>query len=314
MGSEPLGLAFCRDAIKELADGGAFGIEDFTMGEVPAGEIVNNASSSSLFSSNKILPVKVPGDYKFTPEDGQTFLSFSARKGGESTIVVFWEDASPQTKFVAYLRERNLAVNCPVPDKSELPKWLVGVFASKNMTLTGLCAELILERAGDNLNALLGEAEKLSIYPGPGKNISPGEIKELIPLSPSSVIFELGEPVGEKKLSASVPVALDLLETGGAIPVVGSVAAHMKRLHALKLYFLEAERTGVMNPDAATDLDMNAFYVKKLKLQIGRWTPSELKEALNKIELAHKKIVTNPTPPDLVVEELLCDLAIPKSQ
>jgi DNA polymerase III delta subunit len=256
------------------------------------------------------LIVKVPDAYRFSTEDSENFGTWLARADGDTTIVILWEKADERIKLVKYLSENDAIVDCPVPDKKNLPDWLIKVFKLKGLDIKVNIANLILERAGDNLLTLLAEAEKLSLYPGPGKPISEKEIRELVSLGPVSVIFELNEPVGERALYNTIPVFLDLWEFNTPISLISALETHLMRLYSLKLYYVEAQASGKINPNAALDFGYHPFYLQKLKAQISRWTLDELKDALVKLENTHKMFVTTKVPQDIIFEELLIDLGL----
>jgi DNA polymerase-3 subunit delta len=315
-GGDPLARELCHEAAKGLLDeeARAFNFRPFRLEKDMSGEILDTASSRGLFSSFKVVIVKVPDSYKMTADDSENFLLLVGEKNSDSLTVMFWENPDERTKFMKAVKKEAAYVDCPMPDKRGMPAWLIHVFKSQGLTLSPPMANLILERAGDNPGTLVAEAEKLAIFPGPGKALTAKEIKEYVSLGPASLIYELGEPLGERNIGKLVPILLDLLESGEPAPLLTSVGSHLRRLYELKLFYIESQLNGERNPDAATALGHHPFYAKKLSEQASRWTFDELVEALDKAERTHRLLVTSPIPRDVCLENFLFDIVLTAGQ
>lgn len=315
-GSEPLGQRACLEAARGLLgeDVQSFSFFTFHLGEESSEDILNAAASGSLFSSAKVLNVRIPESYKMTAGDSENFLSLLTDKNSENLTLLFWEKPDERTKFMKGVKELKTAVDCPIPDKKGMPAWLIQVFKGLGITLSGPMANLILERAGDNPGTLLAEAEKLAIYPGPGKALTAKQIKEYVSLGPVSVIYELADPLGDRNIARAAPILLDLLESCDNFALLRSVGNHLRRLYELKIFLMESQLNGDYNPDVAGAMKLHPFVAQKYKTQAGRWTLDELITALDKTEKTQKLFVTSPVPPRICLEEFIFDITLTASQ
>jgi DNA polymerase-3 subunit delta len=270
--------------------------------------IVSEASSSSFFPSPRVVVVKVPEFYTFTAEDSETFSAWVKDPAGDGTIVVLYEKPDERTKFMKAVKAAKAVVDCPMPDKKGMPAWLTKVFKRQGMNITGDGVRLMLERAGENPHVLIKEVDKLSLYPGPGKMITCEVITEFVSMAPTAIIYELGEPIGEKNLAKALPILLDLLESSEPIALLSSIGTHLRRLFSLKLHLLELEQKGLPQDNAAATLGMHFFYFGKMKQQSRGWSLEELQLALVKVEDTHRLLVTTSLPAPIVLEELVVAL------
>jgi DNA polymerase-3 subunit delta len=309
-GNDPFHIEDCVQAAREILDETAlaFNFHSFRLGEDPSPMIVSEASSSSFFPSPRVVVVKVPEFYSFSAEDSETFTAWIKNPAQDSTIILLYEKPDERTKFMKAVKESKGVVECLMPEKKGLPTWLTLAFQKQGMKINSEAVRVMLDRAGDNPYVLIKEIEKLSLYPGPLAPITTKVILELVSLAPTAIIYELGEPVGEKNLQKAIPILMDLLESTEPFALIYSLGTHLKRLFSIKLKLLEFEEQGKPQSDVARALGLHPFYYEKLRDQARRWSLEELQVALERIENASRVIVTTSIPTAIVLEELVVAL------
>ncbi|MDR2351907.1 MAG: DNA polymerase III subunit delta [Deltaproteobacteria bacterium] len=316
-GGDPLALNLCRETTKEVLspESQDFNYFSFQLDESDVTEIYNCAYSSSFFSTGRIIVVNVPSFCTVTSEMYTTFEKYIKNPPDDTVIVFFQEQPNERLKFIKSLKDLNMIVECPAPDKKSLPAWLVSAFKSKGLVLNPVNAKLLLERAGgDNLNVLLGEAEKLSIYPGPGKPITPKIIKDFIRLGQSSVLYELADPLGERNVSLAISVLLDLLESNEVLSIISSLLTYFRRLLSVKFYYEDPKKRDLPFSQVAGELGLHVYYLTKIKKHSELWKKSELYEILKMIEIAYQDVMTSRVPQATIIQDLVINIGTYKQQ
>lgn len=304
----------CLQAAREAVDEDSFDF-NFSSFQFPAKdddfeEIMNAASTSSLFPSVKIVLIKAMGLSKAPAKASEALADWIAKPLTDATIVLQMESPDERQKLHKAAKAAERLVLCPLPEKRQLHAWVRAVFKSYSLNIDESLARQIIARAGDDPEVLVGEAEKLSLYPGPGQPLTPELIKELIALGPSSEIYEVSEPLAGGDLAKALPTLLSLLSENDPRPVLSALGTYYRRLLKVKVYF-EAARTHPRNLGAAAaELGLNPFYLEKLKARSATFTLEELREALEKMERAYRAFVTTSVPPQITLEELAVSLGL----
>jgi DNA polymerase-3 subunit delta len=315
-GPEPLGLEGCLAAAMEALDESqrAFNLHVFRLGDDMIDDAIRAASTSSFFSSSaKIVVVKNPDGLKRVGSTvTDALLSWAKEPRPDATIVLFQEKPDMRTRYVDAAKKMGTLVDCAAPSKKEMLPWINKAFKSRGLKVAPDAARLMLDRAGDSLSLLMNAAEKLSVWPGPSRPVSVVDVREQVPLVPSSVLYELGEPVGERRPQGAVPVLLDLIEGGQAFAVVSALSGHMRKLLAIKAAVASAGAEGRPVDTMCAELGIKTgFYLDKMKAQAARWTLRELRAAVSKAEQAYRRLVTTSVPPEIILEELAVGLSLP---
>jgi DNA polymerase III delta subunit len=313
-GAEPLEVAGCVGAAREALAAAApeMTLQSFSLDEAEADAVLDAAGTSALFSTFRIILARAPAGRKVAEGGLAPFVDWIKGPPRPSVIVLLHPKAAAGTRLVKAAAAAGMLVDCPAPEQHQLPGWVAGLFRARGLTLTQEGHRVLMERAaGESLEFFVSEAEKLSIWPGPGVPLTPNHIRELIPLSPASLIYEVSEPLGEGNLAAAYPVLLDILAQSSPFGLVTVLARHFLRLAALKTLLDEAALAGPPAADAAAaaKLSVKPGYIPRLKSQLAGWTQAGLTQALAAIEEARRKFVTSSLSPETVTEELAAKIA-----
>ncbi|MDR3154690.1 MAG: hypothetical protein LBW85_10590 [Deltaproteobacteria bacterium] len=315
-GGEPLGMAACLKAASEVIRGEAraFNLHTYWLGESSAAEAVGAASGSSLFSSSpRIVIIKIPPVFKSGYSELSDSLAAWLKKPPRLvTVAIFQDKPDLRLRYCETARKAGTLVDCPPPDRMSLVPWIHKVFQSKGLRASEEAARVLADRAGgDSLQAIVNQVEKLSIWPGPGRQIGPAVIREQVPLSPAGVLYELGEPVGERRPQGAVPTLLNLLDSADAFPVLAAFSTHIRKLYAAKVTSAAAPLEGKAPDAAALEFGMKGYGLSRIRAQASRWSLAELRAAVSKTEEAYRKLMTTSISPDIILEELCLGLSLP---
>jgi DNA polymerase-3 subunit delta len=313
-GFEPLEMEACVKATIEALppEVREFNFQSFRLGEDKASDVLDMARASSFFPEPRLLLVRVPPRVKGKLMDTDLLLTWVKNPNTSSTIVLVQAKPLENTKLFKEAKKAGLVVDCRAPSRMELPGWVSRLFTSKGMRITQEGAKVLIERTGEDLEAMVTEAEKLSIYPGPGSPVNPKVIRDMVPLNPSGAAYELSEPMAMGDPGKAARVTLDLLVHNNHFALIAVMETHFLRLLEVVAHLAEAEEEGTQLPsEALADrLGVKPGFVGFLRSQAAKWPLGKIKEALFALEDARRSFVTTSTPPEITLEGLVMTLSL----
>jgi len=273
-------------------------------GETPLAEFLAETRVGSLWGSGQLLVLRraeaVPaGDLRAVTE-------YLARPAPRTWVVLLAEG----------LKSRDLAKN-PVWSllvgeeatlgffrlkEEELYRWLAREAQALGKNLTLAAAQRLVEIVGVNLWELMQELEKLALFAGEEKTLTPVLVSQLASHSRSYSIFALvealGEPGAHQRLSA-----LDHLLGLGEPParIVTMLARQLRLLMRVK------ESPGAA-PEVARQLNLPQGVVKRLAQQAARLSDTALRSHLFRLHQTDLHLKTSAGNPRLWLEWTLLHL------
>jgi DNA polymerase-3 subunit delta len=357
VGSDDAAVAtHARELAGRIGPGGDFGTETID-GEASTADIAADRIDATI---QALLTFPFFGGGKLVWLKGATFLADDITGRSEAVLgalerlsatlqsglpdgIVFLLSASPIDKRRSFYKTLQKLGSVAVHDAIDTSKsgWedeaisIVHEAArERGLTLAGDSAPLIAMRTGGDRRLILSELEKLDLYTGPDRRqITPGDVQLLVPMSHVGVIFELGNALSER----DAPRAIDLLERllfHGEKPVgllLASIIPTVRNLLLAKS-LIETHRLGrVANPfgfgktlerlpaEATAHLPrkkdggINAFGLGFAAAQAHRFTERELRAALHACLDANLKLITSAIEPRIVLTQLIVRIASPAS-
>ena len=181
--------------------------------------------------------------------------------------------------------------------EGELGQWLAQEAQQLGKTLTLAAAQRLVEIVGVNLAELTQELEKLALFAGAEKTLTPALVGQLASHSRTYSIFALvdalGEPGAAKRLAA-LGHLLDLGEPPARI--LGMLARQLRLLIRLK------ESPGRATPELAKTLNLPPGVLKKLDLQAARFSEAALTSHLFLLHQTDLQLKTSTANPKLWLE------------
>jgi len=128
-------------------------------------------------------------------------------------------------------------------DVGEIKPWHLAQFATKwaqnrhGKQLTARTAELLVELAGDEPGRIAGEIEKLAVYVGDRKTISPDDINALIGHNRMFNAFAVLDSVAAGDLTTALKRLRQMFaaDKNAEYTVVGAFAYHLRKMFAAKV-------------------------------------------------------------------------------
>ncbi len=267
--------------------------------EVGLPEFLALSREAPLWGSGQLLVLRRVNSY--AAEALQAVDSYLGRPAPRTWVVLVAEGLKARdlakTPVWARLQREGAALGFFRLREGELYQWLAREAENLGKNLTLAAGQRLVEIVGDNLSELSQELEKLTLYAGPEKTLTPALVSQLASHSRTYNIFALvdalAEPGAPKKLAA-----LDrLLDLGEAPPrILVMLARQIRDLLRLK----ESEAGSL--PELARNLNLSQWKVKKLAQQAALFSAERLRSHLLVLHQTDFRLKTSAANPQLLLE------------
>lgn len=271
----------------------AAGVEDFNYSEVDGeettvSEIVSLASMAPFFSEKRLVVVRnakffygkktapaarheeheeEPGDESWgAPRAEETHLIKYLAAPNPGTCLVFeaGENIDRRKRIYREIQKTGKVVEFTLLKPGELTAWLEKQARLAGKSLGRGAAAEILIRAGNSLQGLNVEIQKLICYAGEKKMITIEDVAAATPPNPEEDVFAVVDAIGERNPARAMAGITRLIRQKQPPPVILGMVARQIRLI---LRAGEALRSGSSPFDLASRLAIHPFVAKKMAAQ-----------------------------------------------
>jgi DNA polymerase-3 subunit delta len=323
----------CRRAVLELyvpADLRDFCLSDIDLGETSIFEALDRAQTPSLMSPFQVLFIR----------NLKQLYTRGAKKDEFAAIDGYFRSPNPQAMliFVAdhlripsdprrmdmtdkdrYERIREtLGDHCGIVelarvDEADALRWLLAEAEKQQIKLEQDAARELVDALGADMMLIASEFEKLSLYAGPKKMITLGDVETMVLAAKQRSLYELTDAISAKDKQRALALLDGLLNAsdGGEDAAIGHLYMLARTFRQMLVILEKNVRDSRaiwqalwqgfrMPPFAAEDLIRQARRYKSKR---------ELTRALRLIARADLELRSQPPDKKLVLERLVMDLA-----
>ena len=183
--------------------------------------------------------------------------------------------------------------------------WVRRRAQSLGLTLSAGAVKLLVENVGNDLWAMAGELEKLSVYAG-GRPVGEDDVRDLVSDVSELEVWSLLDAIVEGRSAAALKLLGRLFAKGKNASYILSMIQWQYRRLALTREMLE---TGATSRQIGERLGAKPFPVEKLLEQAPRYPPARLRAAFRRLLEADLHIKRGIYRDELALELLVNDLA-----
>jgi DNA polymerase-3 subunit delta len=222
-GAEPLLVQECRDQVIKAAQQQGFVERDLFQADASFdwGRINEQAATLSLFSSRKIVDIRLPGGKP--GREGAKVLSDMAKSSDPDTLLLLscdtWDASSRKSKWAGVLEKAGVLVEIWPVKPHELPGWIKNRMRAAGLQPESGAVELLAELVEGNLLAAQQEINKLLLL-DQGSRVSSDMISRAVANSARFDSFRLVECTLQGRLADCLRVASGLHRTNIPIQLV----------------------------------------------------------------------------------------------
>lgn len=220
-----------------------------------------------------------------------------------SVILVFVENEAEKNSIYNTIEKIGTVCNFEEQKPFQIIKRLKNICNGYKVQVDENVLQYLIESCGTNMQDLINEIRKLIEYAGENGKIQKQDIDKLCIKKIESVIFDLTDNLGQKKVKEAIEVLNNLIASKEPIQkILITLYNHFKKLYFTKLAIEE-------NRDVAQCLNLKPnqmFLVNKYKAQTKGFKTSELRKIIQELQDLDYKYKIGLIDLNVGLEAILC--------
>lgn len=259
--------ALCRD-------GDTMNVHFYNGKDVPVGEIIDLAETLPFLAERRVIFISDSGLFKTGGEKLAGYLNSPC----ESTCFIFSEsEIDKRSKLYKTVQAKGYVSEFSMQDEHSLKRWIAGMLARDGKRITETTVQLILTKAGTDMDNIQMELEKLVCYCMDREVITDADVEAVCTTRTSNHIFDMLNALAEKNQKKALQLYYDLL-TLKEPPM--RILILLARQCNMLLQAKELKLKGHDNRSIASGMGVAPFIAQKYLNQAARFKVSTLRNAV----------------------------------
>lgn len=291
------------------------GINYVVLDETGVEEIIPNIQTPAFGYEKKLIIVKNSGLFKKEGKRKSTsnstiqdkianYISENIDMINESVIIIFIEDETEKNTLYDVIDKLGIVCNFEYLKPVQLEENLKKICSMYKVKIDSDTLRYFVQNCGNNMQDLINEIRKLIEYAGEGGTIDKQIIDKLSIKQMESIIFELTDKLGNKKVSDALVILDNLIYSREPIQkILVTLYGHFKKLYLCKLAIN-------LNKDITYSLNLKpnqTFLVSKYRNQSNYFKLSELRKILQELIDLDYNYKSGKIDIDIGIRSILCN-------
>jgi DNA polymerase-3 subunit delta len=266
---------------------------------LPIGEIIDLAETLPFFADRRVIFITDSGLFKSGGEQMAEYLA----SPNESTFFVFTEsEIDKRSKLYKIVSTKGYIAEFTKQDESTLKRWIASTLGKEGKRISENTAQLIIEKAGLELDSLQMELEKLISYCMDKDVVTSDDVEMICTTRITNHIFDMVDAIANKQSKKALALYYDLLALKEPpLRILFLIAKHCNQLLQTK----ELRSGGHDNRSIASKIGVPPFAVTKYMAQASKFSSAVLRVAVEKCVEAEEAIKSGRLNETMSVEILI---------
>lgn len=262
-------------------------------------ELIDQAETMPFFADHRLILIEKSGFFKEACEELAAYIPEIPAE----TILVFAEtEVDKRGRLYKAVAKKGSAVEMKRQDIRSLKTWVLGKLKREGKEIRQDALDLFLEKAGDDMENIETELEKVLCYTYGERGISARDVEAVCTVTTENRIFEMIRAMADKRQKQALGLYYDLLALKEApLRILALIARQYNQMLAVK----DMGNTGMDYGRMADRMGLNPYVVKKVLSQTGKYTLEELKSAVADCIEAEESVKTGKMGDKMAVEMLI---------
>jgi DNA polymerase-3 subunit delta len=273
--------ALSRLRARAEREGGPGALESFGAGDGPpdADALIGAIPSMSLMAHRRYL--LADGVERWTSKQVAAVIAALGDLPPDLTMTLIAREAPPRLKVPKGLADAVTGAGGEVlrydaPKARDLPARLVAEAANRGFRLESGAARMLVERMGEGTMRLVTEIERLSVWAGPGGEVTVDDLQSMVVDTSEEATWALSDAIVARDRAAGLRAAERLSAQGEAVtPIVYQAARRLRDAHVA---VTELER-GTPSKEVEGKLRMHPYAARMLVRSVRGASVVELRAA-----------------------------------
>ena len=178
-------------------------------------QIIDQILITDLFKSNKLFILRDP--QKLKNKAFEDLLKYLKNPHQNHLLIIINNDWTKKSTYLNKIEKYLSFIDVQTPHEDELKKWIVYLFKLRNKEVSIKVVNILIEIAGDSLNHINNEIEKVCLFMKDHKNIEYEHLKQFSGWKKERKRWELLMAIGEKNFDKSIFLANRVLSNGDSM-------------------------------------------------------------------------------------------------
>ncbi len=290
-----------RDKLKQaiLSPDDTMNFSAFEGKNINQKELIDLAETLPFFADRRLILIENSGVFKNAADDLADYI----KAVPTTTCFVFVEDeVDKRSKMYKAVKAAGSIVEFTRQSQDILVRWISGRIKREHKNITNQAMQLFLSMAGDDMENIDKELEKLICYCLGKDEIHPEDVEAVCSGKVNNQIFDMINAIATKNQKRALQLYYDLLELKEPPMRVLFLIA---RQFQILLHVKELKRQGFDGNTIATKAGIPPFTVKRNLQQAASFSRDQLRESIEDAVAAEADIKTGRMQDQLAVELLI---------
>lgn len=266
--------------------------------EMSSKEILDHLTSSDLFSSKKLFLLRNPNALKGKARD--EFIDYINHPIEGHTLVIMQDEYGAKNKFLESLVKGIKPISCSTPFERDMIQWAHTFFnENKIQNVSQEIIKTLIEIAGDSLNHLKNEIDKLAISIDSDHEIRQNDIKQFSGWKRKFRQYEFFNYLGQRKLKESMELGLSLISQDTSM--INLLYPLTEFFQELLFHKISRGTNGIKMGYTRLSPSVN----KQLPQYANRYTSKEITLALKRLTQIDQKLKTSRIKDESAITEFI---------
>ncbi len=290
-----------------------FAVSQYDLREIPIQACIEDAETLPFMAEKKIVignhaSLLTAAREKQKAEHDLNRLADYLEEPSPFTIMILAVEADKldeRKKVVKLLKKQEAVVSFPEMDANTLRSWVLKQARKLNCEMDEAAADALIMNAGTNLQHLVQELEKLSLYAGEERMITSGMIEQLTARTVEQNIFLLVDEIVKQNVSRALSIFRELLSRREEpIKILMLIARQFRIIMQVK----ELSSMGYTNRQIAGQIGQHPYAVKVASDQAKNYSIKQLQWMIDKLAETDYQMKTGRIDKILAIELAVLEL------
>lgn len=296
--------AFLRNSYKKRLQEAIVGDDTMNLSRfegkgTDADELIRLADTMPFFAERRLILVEDSGFFKNASE---ALVQYLPSMPGTTCLVFVESEVDKRSKLYKKVKSLGYAAEMGRQDSAQLGRWAGGILSKEGKKITGHTMELFLSMAGDDMENIRMELEKLISYTWGREVITDEDVEAVCTVRVSNRIFEMVSAIVSQQTRRAMELYEDLLTLKEPpMRILFLIARQFNQLLQVK----ELTEKGLERKTIASRLKLQPFVVGKVIPQARQFSRDQILSYVNLCVEAEEAVKTGRLSDRLAVELLI---------
>lgn len=269
--------------------------------DADARDIVSHASSFPLMAERRVVVVKEVDKLV----NKELLTPFIERPAPSTCLVLQAAKPDMRKKPYAIVKRTGTVIKCDPIRDYQIAGWIGTRVRQQGWEIDAEAVKILAAYVGTSLRDIQNELDKLYIFLGEKRPITPDDIRAVVGLSKEYNVFELQNAIGAKNLASAMEILTRMLDAGESpILIVVLLTRYFTTLWKLH----DLRRRGTSTGELAGAIGVNPYFVKDYVAASGKYPQEQVERSYEILLAADEQLKSSSQDPMQVMQNMLVRL------